>query len=101
MPEPRETASEVTDEAKAALQAVVESGQAQWYLSGGLEQIEFTAEGFCRWHAAEVARVRAKCADELVEAARLLAGSREASEMTAEAGGGLLAGAEILRGEQP
>lgn len=44
---------------------------------------------------------RAKVAEEIEEAARRLARSGQPSEMTAEAGGGLLAAAEIARRERP
>lgn len=54
----------VPAEAQAALQAVVESGQAQWYLSGG-EKVEFTAAGFCSWYMAERQRIREQAAREI------------------------------------
>jgi hypothetical protein len=48
----------VSEKARSAIQAVIESGQAKWYLSGGVERIEFTATGFCAWYDAEAARIR-------------------------------------------
>jgi hypothetical protein len=59
-----ETTPKVPAEAQAALQTVVESGQAQWYLSGG-EKIEFTALGFCTWYMAERQRIREQVATEI------------------------------------
>jgi hypothetical protein len=59
---------QVPAEAQAALQAVVESGQAEWYLSGG-EKIEFTALGFCNWYMAERQRIREQVAKEIEAAA--------------------------------
>jgi hypothetical protein len=59
------SAPEIPAEAQAALQAVVESGQAEWYLSGG-EKIEFTALGFCSWYMAERQRIREQVAKEIL-----------------------------------
>jgi hypothetical protein len=57
----------VPAEAQAALQAVVDSGQAEWYLSGG-EKIEFTAIGFCTWYMAERSEIEKQVREQVAKA---------------------------------
>lgn len=55
---------DVSAEAKAAFNAVVNSGYVRWYLSAG-EKVEFTALNFCAWYMAERQRIREQVAREI------------------------------------
>lgn len=85
-------ADEIPEEAQAALQQIVDSGQAEWYLSGGTEKIEFTAIDFCTWYMAERQRIREQVAQEIDRVA-------DEEDDGSSWGGGMLRAVQIARGE--
>ena len=82
----------ISDEAREAIQRVVESGQAKWYLSAG-EKIEFTAAGFCAWYDTERQRIREQAAQELEDE------SKRDDKWAPSTHTGIATAAQILRGD--